>query len=306
MDVANGGAGTVEKTGGLAYDSANKDGQIFVMGQDHKFYDGETLGKLYDAGGDFAADVAADKLGGISKEALISLNGSLAEMGLKLKNEHPLAPGGDDPNGNDPDVAALLALGDNAFIVDDTDGEVTAAAAARRRIDAAHVLGQANEADKGFDSMKDLDVNGDGVVSGAELDGVKVWIDANNDGNADETEIKLLAEFNVNALKVKMQVNQDEDGHTQLNGQFERDGDIHTTNDRITPLNDGAQGQNFQRQLIDMVGTDRTDRALARTQLDRALDRLGDLNTAHTVERQNGDLARQANQRQLQTHNTRA
>jgi len=154
--------------------------------------------------------------------------------------------------------------------------------------------------------MKDLDVNGDGVVSGAELDGVKVWIDANNDGNADETEIKLLAEFNVNALKVKMQVNQDEDGHTQLNGQFERDGDIHTTNDRITPLNDGAQGQNFQRQLIDMVGTDRTDRALARTQLDRALDRLGDLNTAHTVERQNGDLARQANQRQLQTHNTRA
>jgi len=97
MDVANGGAGTVEKTGGLAYDSANKDGQIFVMGQDHKFYDGETLGKLYDAGGDFAADVAADKLGGISKEALISLNGSLAEMGLKLKNEHPLAPGGTTP-----------------------------------------------------------------------------------------------------------------------------------------------------------------------------------------------------------------
>lgn len=114
--------------------------------------------------------------------------------------------------------AALLVLEDNAWIVNDTDGEVSAAAAARRRIDQDHILGQANQSLDGFESLEELDANGDGVVSGAELEGVKVWIDANDEGNADETEIKLLAEFQVDALKVKMEVQQNDDGTTQLDG----------------------------------------------------------------------------------------
>jgi len=303
MDVANGGAGTVEKTGGLAYDSANKDGEIYVMGKDGKFYDGETLGKLYDAGGDFARDVDANKMGNISQNALISLNGSLKEMGLELKNKDPLGPVGvDDPKVKDDKLAELLALGDNAFIVNDTDAEVTAAIAGKRKIDPAHVLGQANAAEDGFETLKALDVNGDGVVSGAELDGVKVWVDANNDGVAQDGEVKLMTEFKVDSLKVKLAAEQNQDGTTRLHGQFERDGNVTTTNDRLTPLNDGPQGTNFQRQLNNMVGNDRTQRALAQRQLDTAMDRLANLQRDNTVADQNADMARQANngaQRQI-------
>jgi len=305
MDVANGGAGTVEKTGGLAFDSANKDGELYVMGTDGKFYDGETLGKLYDAGGDFARDVDGQKVGHISQNALISLQGGLVEEGLTLKAKDPVGPVGvddKDPNVKDDKLAELLALGDNAFIVNDTDGEVTAAMAGKRKIDAAHVLGQANKAEDGFETLKSLDINGDGVVSGAELDGIKVWVDANNDGVAQDGEVKLMTEFKVDSLKVKLAAVQDQDGTTRLHGQFERDGEQTTTNDRLNPLNDGAQGTNFQRQLNEMVGTDRTQRALAQRQLNLAMDRHADLQRDIGAAAQNGDLARQANnqaQRQI-------
>ncbi len=303
MDVKNGGAGTVGD-GGLAYDSANGEGQIYVMGNDGKWYDGETLGKLYDAGGDFARDVDAANLGKISELALVTLQKSLTEAGLELKNDNPVGPvQPGDGDGLDPtadQLAALLALENNAWIVNDTDGEVSAAAAARRRIDQEHILGQANQALAGFESLEELDANGDGVVSGAELDGVKVWIDANDDGNADETEIKLLAEFQVDALKVKMAVQQNNDGTTQLDGQFQRNGDITRTNDRITPLNDGAQGLNFQRQLDREVGNDQQLRALARTQLDRVMDRIQDVNRDNEVTRQNGALRNDANRQARQ------
>lgn len=307
MDVRAGGPGTVGE-GGLAFDSANPDGQMYVMGTDGKFYDGETLGKLYDAGGDFARDVDGNTMGHISEEALISLNAGLKEQGLELKNENPLGglAEGDHLDPTADQLAALLALDDNAYLVNDEDGEVTAAAAARRRIATANILGQANQAVDGFTSLADLDANGDGVVSGAELDDVKVWIDANNDGNAEASEIKLLAEFNINALKVKIEIGQTDDGHTQMNGQFQRDGRVHTTNDRLTPLNDGAQGTNFQRQLDTMVGEDRIARSTARLQINRTLDRLGDLGEIRNVERRTNDLRRQANNRQMTLNGNRA
>ncbi|MEZ0313064.1 MAG: DUF1521 domain-containing protein [Myxococcota bacterium] len=313
MDVKAGGAGTVASTGGLAYDSANKDGQIYVMGTDGKWYDGETLGKLYDAGGDFARDVDANNVGKISALALITLEDSLAEEGLELKNDNPVGPmdGVDGDNPLDPteeQLASLLALEDNAWIVNDTDGEVSAAAAARRRIDQDHILGQANQALDGFESLEELDANGDGVVSGAELDGVKVWIDANDDVNADETEIKLLAEFQVDALKVKMAVTNNDDGTQQLDGQFQRNGDITRTNDRITPLNDGAQGLNFQRQLEREVGENQQMRTIAREQLGRVMDRMQDVNRENEVTRTNGALRNEANRsvRQVNVGGVRA
>ncbi len=310
MDVKNGGPGTVGD-GGLAYDSANGEGQIFVMGNDFKWYDGETLGKLYDAGGDFARDVDAANVGQISANALIALNASLKEEGLELTAENPVGPAGGGDVARDPteeQLASLLALEDNAWIVNDTDGEVSAAAAARRRIEQAHILGQANQALAGYENLKDLDANGDGVVSGTELDGVKVWIDANNDGNADETEIKLLAEFQIDALKVKLAVQENDDGTTQLDGQFQRNGEVTRTNDRITPLNDGAQGLNFQRQLNREVGDNHQLRTVAREQLARAMDRMQNITRENEVTRQNSALRENAtrNARQVNVGGSRA
>ncbi|MCI9886870.1 hypothetical protein JT358_00135 [Micrococcales bacterium 31B] len=52
----------------------------------------------------------------------------------------------------------------------------------------------------GFAQLAALDTNGDGVVSGAELDGLNVWVDANNDHVAQASEISTLADHGVTSL----------------------------------------------------------------------------------------------------------
>ncbi len=78
MDVAHGGPGTVT-TGGLAYDASHADGELFVLADGHHFVDGVTLGDLYDAGGDFTADVDTSHIGTVSNYALIALQEALKE-----------------------------------------------------------------------------------------------------------------------------------------------------------------------------------------------------------------------------------
>ena len=72
------------------------------------------------------------------------------------------------------------------------------------------------------------------------------------------------------------------------------------TNDRITPLNDGAQGLNFQRQLDREVGNNQEMRTVARQQLGRVMDRMQGVTRENEVTQQNGalrnDAARQARQ----------
>lgn len=74
MDVTQAGSSALER-GGLAYDEANGDGQRFVLGDDGSWKDGETLGDLYDGGGDFIADVDTSKIGTISAQAQALLDG---------------------------------------------------------------------------------------------------------------------------------------------------------------------------------------------------------------------------------------
>jgi len=54
--------------------------------------------------------------------------------------------------------------------------------------------------DNGYQAMSALDDNGDGVLSGKELDGLVVWVDANGNGVCDPRELKSLAELNIKAL----------------------------------------------------------------------------------------------------------
>ena len=75
----------------------------------------------------------------------------------------------------------------------------------------------------GYDALAALDDNGDGVLSGAELDGISVWFDRNSDGVSSPNEVFPLRDLGVTSIAVTM------DGH---------DG-IHPTNSRGITMHDG-------------------------------------------------------------------
>jgi hypothetical protein len=57
--------------------------------------------------------------------------------------------------------------------------------------------------DNGYEALKALDSNGDGVLSGKELEGLAVWIDANGDGICQPGEVKTLAELGIVAISCR-------------------------------------------------------------------------------------------------------
>jgi hypothetical protein len=75
----------------------------------------------------------------------------------------------------------------------------------------------------GYDALAALDDNGDGVLSGEELDGISVWFNRNSDGVATRDEVIPLRDLGIMSIAVTM------DGH---------DG-IHPTNERGVTMRDG-------------------------------------------------------------------
>ncbi|MDY3551032.1 tetratricopeptide repeat protein [Gemmata sp. JC717] len=57
----------------------------------------------------------------------------------------------------------------------------------------------------GYDAMAALDDNRDGVLSGAELDSLALWHDANSNGVCDAGEVKPLSEYGIVELSVKFE-----------------------------------------------------------------------------------------------------
>ncbi len=55
--------------------------------------------------------------------------------------------------------------------------------------------------DNGFNALGALDDNGDGFISGAELDGLALWHDKNANGLSDDGEVKPVAAHGIAALK---------------------------------------------------------------------------------------------------------
>jgi len=54
--------------------------------------------------------------------------------------------------------------------------------------------------DNGYDALRVLDNNGDGVLSGSELEGLAIWHDANGDGVCDPGEVRPLSYYGIVAL----------------------------------------------------------------------------------------------------------
>ena len=60
--------------------------------------------------------------------------------------------------------------------------------------------------DNGYQALSALDANGDGWLTGKELDGLAIWHDKNGDGICDPGEVKSLAEWGIVALSCRFQI----------------------------------------------------------------------------------------------------
>jgi hypothetical protein len=55
----------------------------------------------------------------------------------------------------------------------------------------------------GFEALAALDNDGDGQLTGDELQGIRVWIDANGDGQCEPCEVHDLCEFGITSIAVR-------------------------------------------------------------------------------------------------------
>jgi hypothetical protein len=78
-----------------------------------------------------------------------------------------------------------------------------------------NLFGSANGYANGYDELASLDANRDGVLTGAELDGLMVWQDENHNGVADKGELKNLESLGISSIGVT---------NNNLTGTYTRNG----------------------------------------------------------------------------------
>ena len=82
-------------------------------------------------------------------------------------------------------------------------------------INGTNLFGTANGYANGYDEMSSLDKNNDGVLSGAELEGLFVWQDKNANGIADKGELTSVQALGISSISVN---------HDNMVGSFVRNG----------------------------------------------------------------------------------
>jgi hypothetical protein len=121
--------------------------------------------------------------------------------------------------------------GGDGMLVDDRDGGASAAMNGNGEIDGKRLFGdEGGKFGNGYDKLKQLDGDGDGKLTGAELEGLKVWVD-NGDARVGSGELKSLSELGVTELSVQMQLQKNERGEDLMRSSFVQDGQTRTTED---------------------------------------------------------------------------
>ena len=70
------------------------------------------------------------------------------------------------------------------------------------KMNGTHLFGTANGYANGFEEMASLDADNNNVLEGAELNGLYVWQDKNQNGRADQGELSTLAELGITSIGV--------------------------------------------------------------------------------------------------------
>lgn len=85
-----------------------------------------------------------------------------------------------------------------------------------------NLFGSANGYENGYDELASIDTNKDGVISGAELEGLMVWQDENHNGVADKGELKSLETLGITSISAT---------HNNYSSTYTRNGKSYKTFD---------------------------------------------------------------------------
>ncbi len=121
--------------------------------------------------------------------------------------------------------------GGDGMLVDDRDGGATAAMNGHGEIDGKRLFGdEGGKFGNGFDKLRQLDRDGDGKLTGAELDGLKVWVD-NGDARVGGGELKSLRDLGVTEISVQMKLEQNDRGEDLMRSSFVQNGQSRVSED---------------------------------------------------------------------------
>lgn len=119
----------------------------------------------------------------------------------------------------------------DGMLVDDRDGGASRAAAGDGEIDGRRLFGdEGGRYANGYEKLQALDLDGDGRLTGAELDGLKVWVD-DGDAKVREGELKSLRELGITEISTRMQVEQNAAGERLMRSTFVQNGETKATED---------------------------------------------------------------------------
>ncbi|MNX28541.1 hypothetical protein D3C86_586500 [compost metagenome] len=135
-----------------------------------------------------------------------------------------------DGDGIKDEIEWLNGDGDG-FLVDDRDGGATGAMLTGGEIDGKRLFGdEGGKFANGLDKLRAFDKDGDGKLTGAELEGLKIWVD-NGDAKLDQGELKSLAELGITEISVMLHHEKNDRGETLERSSFVQDGQTRMSED---------------------------------------------------------------------------
>ncbi len=135
-----------------------------------------------------------------------------------------------DGDGKKDQIEWMMGDGDG-MLVDDRDGGATGAMLTDGEIDGKRLFGdERGKYFNGYEKLKSFDKDGDGKLTGEELDGLKVWVD-DGDAKLEGGELKSLRELGITEISVQMHHEKNVKGETLERSSFVQDGKSHMTED---------------------------------------------------------------------------
>lgn len=135
-----------------------------------------------------------------------------------------------DGDGKKENVEWMNGDGDG-MLVDDRQGAVSAAANGNGEINGNQLFGdQGGKYGNGYNKLAQADTNHDGKLTGAELNGIKVWKD-NGDGKVQAGEVQTLAQQGITELSTGVNNVQNGRGENLMQSSFVQNGQSYKSED---------------------------------------------------------------------------